>query len=1125
MHYINCISSRQCGAAMLAFLLILIAASSYALVTKLNANVRTYTRDSSSLGSLNDAKAALIGYAVNYPLDHAGKGPGYLPCPDINNNGSAGSSCSLSGNTTIGRIPWKTLELDHLRDAAGETLWYAVADNFRSNPSLDILNSETPAQFTLDGNTDVVAVIIAPGSVIGAQERDRTDTNISTEIGNYLEDDNNDFDIDFISVDPDASNINDFNDVIITITRDELMEAVEKRVLGEVKSALSNYKTTHGAYPWVSVFTDPKAVVRQLTGTADAGSNATTLVDSANNFTLRGVTVGDDVYNITDGSLGIVSAVSANSLTISSLSLGTEDDFDTGDGYVIVPKSTSSILTNVATVGGDNNTLADSVNDLTQIGAEVGDVIDNITDGSSATITSISTNEIEVDGLSGGTDNQFQTNDDYQIRTNYGQSTNSSSSTTQLDDSNKNFIAMGIQAGELLINHTDGSIGKVSAVVDADTLTVEKLEFGSDNTFEANDYYSLPKYNTDNNTRNGLLSIHETGKHFSTSFDIDLNISLLQNSQVSFDSVGYPAVDATYSAALETHIRNYYAAPFNDSFSISLNNGVCRWFAPDIAECYGPYTSENINISGTITSGFNTAIVNDSNADFVTDGIKRGDIVQNYDDEYFVVSGTADAGTRGTATGASIGLVLADTNNNFVNLGVAVGDTITNVTDGSSGTVSTVAANQITADALTGGTDNDFDSGDTYQVTGSAKMYDAGTNLSTNNVSAYQYLIHNNTTGIRAVITDVDTDNSLSAVEFANQGSSITFSPGDSFSIYTPGIVVVSARNSSTQLTTTRSGNYNPDFDLIGSYEEYYRILPAANSTANSTVSDVDSTGSTDRFTDTSASFFAEGVTIGDIIENVTDGSFGEITNVDDAQTITTRLYGGSESDFEEDDVYIIYHDYVYSRVHEFHTRISGDVVTGTSAQERVREVCMNYTGTDCVNINPNQDFTGNGGTPLITVRDFEEDGLTEVGRAFFTPDTGTEGSLKVSNIDYYLSELGGDLPSWFTENDWHKFVYVAYSVGDVPGAASACVAGTNCLTLNGVGNPNNDKNAILIAAGDEINTTLDSSCGTITSTAQNRANGTINEYFESGNCSQGDDAFQKQTFTTTFNDLIRIVE
>lgn len=1116
---------------MLALLMVFIVASSYVLVNKLNANVRQYTRGSENLAVLNAAKAALLGYAVNYPLDHPGKGPGYLPCPDINTNGKAGGSCSLGGNTTIGRLPWRTLKLDHLRDTAGETLWYAVADNFRSNPALDLLNSETPAQFTLDGNTDIAALIIAPGAPVGSQDRDRNEKDIQQEIAHYLESENSDqdedgyLDGDFIAVDPDPNDPNDFNDIVVAITRRELMQAVEKRVLGEIKSALLRYKKTHHAYPWLSAFADPKAVARLLTGTAGAGSDSATLKDDGK-FNTRKVAGGDVVYNLTDGSIGLVS--SDSSVTESSLGISSGLSFDKGDKYVVIPKAMSEALSGTAT-GGDNKKLVDNDNphNFKNIGIAIGDVIDNVSDGSSAVITAIYNKSIEVDGLTGGSDNQFQVNDNYVVRNNYGKATNAAASATELEDDQKNFKVAGIRRGDIIRNLTDGSFGRITEVQKT-SLTVDRLEFGKDNKFESGDgdYYTIARFNA-TASRQGHLSLHEVGEVFLSDFELDWNITV-NPAGIKFNDADLSNPGTGYIPEYITALKNYVA-----SGTASVTDGYCIWSVPAIAECYGRFTQHD-NLSGRLTSGSNTTAITDTNADFNTAGVKRGDIVQHYSfgQPPVVVQGEVDAGTTGTAKADSGRLVLEDSGNDFEKLNIAVGDTITKLSNNSSGTISAVSAHRLTVAPSSDGTDISFDAGDKYQVTSAAKLYDAGTNL--DNIKPYQYSILNADTNTIGFITSVDAENNLLTAAASNNKKEMTFSPGHYFSIYKSGIAVVTAVPDKNRVNTTRASSSYQGFNT----GDFYRILTATKSKSG-TVGGIPGSGSSDKLEDTSADFSE--VTEGDIIEvEKPDGSFlfGEISAVD-ATTITTRLYAatGTEADFSPGDKYKLYYDYVYSREHVFHPRYSGTMKPDTAAKQRVRQVCLGYEPDPEPNKDPDTRcstpkpegvaLSGNGGVALITLRDYEADGVTEVGRTTFTPGGSSSGSLKTSNIDFYLHTVGdtADIPAWLVANDWHKLVYVAYSkAGDTPGAA-ACVAGTNCLTLNPAGaSVNNDKQAILISAGEEINTTLDKDCQSVSSRKQNRANGTINEYFESRNCKQ-DKYFQKQAATSAFNDLLRIVE
>jgi len=240
----------QAGAALLAFMLIMIVGSSFYLATKLNTNLAKTQRDEQTGIALSAAKEALIGYAITYPdIVNADEGPGYLPCPDIDNDGSAEIDCFDGDNTTIGRFPYKTLEVEELRDGNGERLWYALSENFRYGANKTIpMNSESPSSAGLFVNDrgDIVAIIFAPGKPFDAQNR-AAGVNV---VANYLEDDNADLDTAFTT----NANI-DFNDRLMVITRQELMQVVEKRVLGEVSQFFPCETTTAG----ISIATSPVA--------------------------------------------------------------------------------------------------------------------------------------------------------------------------------------------------------------------------------------------------------------------------------------------------------------------------------------------------------------------------------------------------------------------------------------------------------------------------------------------------------------------------------------------------------------------------------------------------------------------------------------------------------------------------------------------------------------------------------------------------------------------------------------------------------------------------------------------------------------------------------------------------
>ena len=77
----------------------------------------------------------------------------------------------------------------------------------------------------------------------------------------------------------------------------------------------------------------------------------------------------------------------------------------------------------------------------------------------------------------------------------------------------------------------------------------------------------------------------------------------------------------------------------------------------------------------------------------------------------------SEARSTGTTSIAGTNVLMTDTANGaFVVEGVRVGDTIRNVTDGSSATITVVAANAITSNALAGGTNDVWGNGETYEI-------------------------------------------------------------------------------------------------------------------------------------------------------------------------------------------------------------------------------------------------------------------------------------------------------------------------------------------------------------------------------------------------------------------------
>jgi len=88
------------------------------------------------------------------------------------------------------------------------------------------------------------------------------------------------------------------------------------------------------------IITDSEIFYSRITGTQDGGNNAAIFTDTSEDFLAAGVTAGDSITNIDDGSRGQVEAVTTTTITPASLSGGTDDDFDNGDFVDITLKNT-----------------------------------------------------------------------------------------------------------------------------------------------------------------------------------------------------------------------------------------------------------------------------------------------------------------------------------------------------------------------------------------------------------------------------------------------------------------------------------------------------------------------------------------------------------------------------------------------------------------------------------------------------------------------------------------------------------------------------------------------------------------------------------------------------------------
>ena len=338
--------------------------------------------------------------------------------------------------------------------------------------------------------------------------------------------------------------------------------------------------------------------------------------------------------------------------------------------------------------------------------------------------------------------------------------------------------------------------------------------------------------------------------------------------------------------------------------------------------------------------------------------------------------------------------------------------------------------------------------------------------------------------------------------------------------------------------------------------------------------------GAADHLHDPQQDFNAAGVRAGDVVENVTDGSFGLITAVS-GSSLRAALQGGIHNAYRAGDEYRVFHAYVNRRRYRFSLRYQGNLMVRSINGMRQREVCRGYD-TDCAGTptpallpfqsqgiagtatagaaglilkDDDADFLragivpgdtlfnlGDGsagmvvtvarqsltlnelqgghanalaagdsyriGRPLLLIEDLHDENV--VSRIGLTAAPGgASGSIRTTDIDYYLAEDFGELPPWFIKNKWHRLVYIAYGAGLAPGGSGRCDAGVDCLEVQTRGD---STEALVLSAGMALGN-------------QRRANGSAAAYYENENANPAaDDVFTSARRSETFNDQVVVV-
>ncbi|MGH6741959.1 MAG: hypothetical protein ACREDY_23530 [Bradyrhizobium sp.] len=255
------------------------------LTTRLNAASRFVgiDRDHNAM-VLARAKRALIGWVAMNAANAGEDNPGRFPCPEAfgdfgnpSNEGRTAPSCTLP---KVGRLPWRTLGLDRMIDAAGEPLWYAVSPGWAFTSSNLVINSNTPGQLAVDAQPDAaVAILVAPGAptVIPAspsctaRTQARNGAPPADGYCNYL---------DYVDVTATggfrtSGPASSFNDQVLVITVGDVLPAIEaavayrfeRQIAPAIRSAYSNsdpanpnpaWPTSNAVLPFAAPFGNPQ---------------------------------------------------------------------------------------------------------------------------------------------------------------------------------------------------------------------------------------------------------------------------------------------------------------------------------------------------------------------------------------------------------------------------------------------------------------------------------------------------------------------------------------------------------------------------------------------------------------------------------------------------------------------------------------------------------------------------------------------------------------------------------------------------------------------------------------------------------------------------------------------------
>jgi hypothetical protein len=232
------VSVRQKGVVIILFVLALFLTGSAVVLSALNNRQPQLDRAQDQQVDLRQAKEALIAFAMLYPQNFNG-GPGRLPCGDSDNDGLP-NACANTMSRLPQRVTLASGERYAISDIASgydQQPWYFVDASVRSSVATVHAGSALSSGISVDGTSNIVAVLIAPGEPFSTQTRP------NNTIGNYLEAPNN-------ALAAFTNNLTTTrNDRVIPIFRDELLSATTAMAAAEMRRLLdANHPLNGSAY-------------------------------------------------------------------------------------------------------------------------------------------------------------------------------------------------------------------------------------------------------------------------------------------------------------------------------------------------------------------------------------------------------------------------------------------------------------------------------------------------------------------------------------------------------------------------------------------------------------------------------------------------------------------------------------------------------------------------------------------------------------------------------------------------------------------------------------------------------------------------------------------------------------